>query len=130
MSLFNLTLRCMFQFSCLEVCSCLLRVSHLLCLLRTHLRVFLLKCVCVIVLVQSHMLATNALQNLNHCACHFTNSQTLLEKGCLRTICMMGSWIFFLDMARPRYILDVLSQITASNSAKVATEVDIDFEPT
>jgi len=67
------------------------------------------------------MLATNALQNLNHCACHFTNSPTLLEKGCLRTICIMGSWI-------PFWTLQNHSQITALNSAKVATEVDIDFE--
>ena len=78
MLFFDLTLRCMFEFFCFEVCCHLFRVSDLLlCLLHARLRVFLFKCVCVIVLVQSRMLATNALQNLNHWAYHLTNSRTL-----------------------------------------------------
>lgn len=46
-----------------------------------------------------------------------------IPQGCLRTICIMGSWICF-------WTLQNHSQITALNSAKVATEVDIDFELT
>lgn len=87
----------MLQFFCLEVFSCLLRVSDLLCLLRTRLRVFLFKCVCVIVLVQSHMLATNALRNLNHCACHFTNSPRLSSNNMYH-----GFLDLFLDIAKPQ----------------------------
>lgn len=87
----------MLQFFCLEVFSCLLRVSDLLCLLRTRLRVFLFKCVCVIILVQSHMLATNALRNLNHCACHFTNSPRLSSNNMYH-----GFLDLFLDIAKPQ----------------------------